>query len=211
MVLDSIKNPLLEVGKGVSVLYESAWLSSEDEAARLRAVSSLERIGGVNVVDILIHILSHDPSSSVVEGAAHSLGRAGGEKSIDALVKMARKRASLVRACAQGLGEMHTKESIESLKELLAYFEDKELLTEADEVRQVIQSVEHGEGNKAVMCIVCGQSVEEREEVVGCPICGRLAHKAHMLEWLHVHGTCPSCQHDLRESELLEPSMKTHQ
>jgi hypothetical protein len=210
-ILDSIKNPILKVEKGVGIIYDSAWLYDKDETVRRKAVSSIERIGGECVVDKLIQILSNDSSSSVLEGAVLSLGRAGGDKAIDTLVKIARKRVDLVTACAQALGEMRTQKSLEGLKELLAYCEQGGLVAEAKAVRQAIQRFKNGEGFKEVICTVCSQPIEESEEVVQCPRCRSIAHKTHMLEWLHVHGTCPSCGHNLTESELIEKAALAHQ
>jgi hypothetical protein len=210
-ILESIKNPILRVEKGVSIIYDSAWLYDKDETVRRKAVSSIERIGGECVVDKLIQILSDDSSSSVLEAAVLSLGRAGGDKSADTLVKIASKRVDLVTACAQALGEMRTKKSLEGLKELLAYCEQRELVAEAKAVRQAIQTVKHGEGYKEVICTVCNQPIEESEEVVQCPRCRSIAHKTHMLEWLHVHGTCPSCGQNLTASELIEKAALAHQ
>jgi hypothetical protein len=209
-LLDSIKDPLLKVGEEVSIVYESAWLWGTEEMRR-KAVSSLERIGGVVVVDTLIHILLHDPNNQISEDAAHSIGRVGGDDAIDALVKAAKRWANLVKSCAESLGEMHSRKSVESLKELLAYFEGGEQTLEAGMVRSVIQSVRQNQGDEESICSVCNQNIEEGEEAVGCPTCRRLAHKVHMLEWLHVHGRCPSCGHDLTEPKLLAVQVQQHQ
>lgn len=42
-------------------------------------------------------------------------------------------------------------------------------------------------------CMVCHSPVLKKDDVITCPHCGGVAHRVHMLEWLHVKGTCPAC------------------
>jgi outer membrane protein assembly factor BamB/predicted RNA-binding Zn-ribbon protein involved in translation (DUF1610 family) len=51
-------------------------------------------------------------------------------------------------------------------------------------------------------CMVCGLDVKEDESVVRCPFCGNIAHRTHMLEWLHTRAYCPECYHHLDERDL---------
>jgi predicted RNA-binding Zn-ribbon protein involved in translation (DUF1610 family) len=48
-------------------------------------------------------------------------------------------------------------------------------------------------------CMVCNLEMNKDEEALWCPFCGNQAHKAHMLEWLHVKNYCPMCHRQLDE------------
>jgi predicted RNA-binding Zn-ribbon protein involved in translation (DUF1610 family) len=48
-------------------------------------------------------------------------------------------------------------------------------------------------------CMVCNLEINKNEEALWCPFCGNKAHKAHMLEWLHVKNYCPMCHRQLDE------------
>jgi predicted nucleic acid-binding Zn-ribbon protein len=50
--------------------------------------------------------------------------------------------------------------------------------------------------------MVCKASLEKNDEMLFCPFCGSLAHKDHLLEWLHVKGYCPSCGRHLEDDEV---------
>jgi hypothetical protein len=51
-------------------------------------------------------------------------------------------------------------------------------------------------------CMVCNLPIRAGEEVARCPHCRNVAHKEHMLEWLHVRGTCPACGEHIEHSHL---------
>ncbi|WXG44345.1 MAG: FG-GAP-like repeat-containing protein [Promethearchaeati archaeon SRVP18_Atabeyarchaeia-1] len=51
-------------------------------------------------------------------------------------------------------------------------------------------------------CIVCGMEIRRGEMLVTCASCGSMAHRLHMLEWLHVHDYCPACGKHLDERSL---------
>jgi predicted RNA-binding Zn-ribbon protein involved in translation (DUF1610 family) len=51
-------------------------------------------------------------------------------------------------------------------------------------------------------CTVCNLDVKRGQDIVQCPHCGNVSHRAHILEWLHVKNTCPACNVHLSESEL---------
>nr|MDO8099295.1 RING finger domain-containing protein [Candidatus Njordarchaeota archaeon] len=53
-------------------------------------------------------------------------------------------------------------------------------------------------------CMVCNLDLKRDQEVLRCPRCGNLAHKVHILEWLHTHNYCPVCNQHLSESTLEE-------
>jgi hypothetical protein len=57
-------------------------------------------------------------------------------------------------------------------------------------------------------CMVCNLDVDSDEAVLWCPHCGNMAHKTHMLEWLHVKDYCPTCLRHLEESDLREEPVK---
>jgi predicted RNA-binding Zn-ribbon protein involved in translation (DUF1610 family) len=209
-ILDSIKNPILRIEEGAITVYDSAWLYDGDDAVRQKAVLALGRVGGDASVDKIIAIMNNDRSDAVHEAAVLSLGHIGGDKAIDPLMKIATKKANLITACARALGEIRSQKALGSLNELLSYCERKDLRAEAKAVRQAIQRAELGDSYKEIMCTVCNQPIEESEEVAQCSFCGKTAHKTHMLEWLHVHGKCPSCGHSLTDSGIVEQSARGH-
>jgi uncharacterized delta-60 repeat protein len=52
-------------------------------------------------------------------------------------------------------------------------------------------------------CMVCNLDILESDLIVRCPYCGSMAHRTHMLEWLHVKDYCPACHNHLEEENLL--------
>jgi hypothetical protein len=52
------------------------------------------------------------------------------------------------------------------------------------------------------ICVVCGIRVAESDETLRCPYCGSVAHKDHMLEWIHVKDSCPICGRHLNGADL---------
>jgi outer membrane protein assembly factor BamB len=50
-------------------------------------------------------------------------------------------------------------------------------------------------------CMVCGLQLKKLDEVLSCPYCGGLAHRTHLLEWLHVKDYCPTCRSHLDEQD----------
>jgi hypothetical protein len=51
-------------------------------------------------------------------------------------------------------------------------------------------------------CIICGLRFQDGNDTVKCPYCGGMAHRIHMLEWLHVKDYCPICLRQLEERDL---------
>ncbi len=42
-------------------------------------------------------------------------------------------------------------------------------------------------------CPICKSGISAKDETISCPACGVKAHKDHFLEYLKIHGSCPSC------------------
>jgi outer membrane protein assembly factor BamB len=67
-----------------------------------------------------------------------------------------------------------------------------------------IQGVQEKRQEKKIRsCMICNLPITSDEECLRCPHCGNLAHKVHLLEWLHVKGCCPVCRMDLHEEDLV--------
>ena len=62
-------------------------------------------------------------------------------------------------------------------------------------------------GTPQPICSVCQHSIKHGESILICPRCNSQAHRVHILEYLKVKGTCPNCEEDLDEYELLEPDV----
>jgi hypothetical protein len=58
------------------------------------------------------------------------------------------------------------------------------------------------ERTRSGVCMVCKSGLEKTDEILFCPYCGGLAHKDHMLEWLHVKDYCPTCGRHLDVAEV---------
>ncbi len=67
-----------------------------------------------------------------------------------------------------------------------------------------IQDVQEKRQAKTIgSCMICNLPITSEEECLRCAHCGSPAHKAHLLEWLHVKGCCPVCRMDLHEEDLV--------
>jgi predicted RNA-binding Zn-ribbon protein involved in translation (DUF1610 family) len=51
-------------------------------------------------------------------------------------------------------------------------------------------------------CTICGLRIQDGSDTLKCPRCGGVAHRIHMLEWLHVKDYCPICQKHLEERDF---------
>ena len=51
-------------------------------------------------------------------------------------------------------------------------------------------------------CSVCHMELGPGELFLRCPYCGSVAHRTHMLEWLHVHDYCPVCRKHLDDESV---------
>ena len=58
-------------------------------------------------------------------------------------------------------------------------------------------------GNPRPICMVCHLPIQFTDSVLLCPHCKGQAHRIHILEYLKVKGTCPHCQMNLDEHELI--------
>jgi predicted RNA-binding Zn-ribbon protein involved in translation (DUF1610 family) len=210
-VLSQIMNPILSVEKSLNTIYDGTSVHDENETVRQKAVQSLEQVGGETSVDTIIGILLHDGSEAVLERAALTLGHLRSDKAVDPLIEIAKKNNRLMTACAKALMDIRSQKALDGLMELLAYCDQKELLAERKLIGEAIGGVKFDESHKELRCSVCDQLLEAGDQVVQCPWCRDLAHRIHMLEWLHVHSECPSCGHDLTESELLQQPMQGRQ
>jgi predicted amidophosphoribosyltransferase len=65
-----------------------------------------------------------------------------------------------------------------------------------------VRSARAGGRMRSGICMVCKRGLEKGDEILFCPYCGGLAHKDHMLEWLHVKDYCPTCGRHLDEAEV---------
>jgi predicted RNA-binding Zn-ribbon protein involved in translation (DUF1610 family) len=59
-------------------------------------------------------------------------------------------------------------------------------------------------------CMICRLAFKDGDLLAWCPNCGAPAHRVHMLEWLHVKGTCPACGQHLATPELEEQLSQAH-
>lgn len=55
---------------------------------------------------------------------------------------------------------------------------------------------------KLLACEICHRAIVLEQPVVRCPACAGLFHVDHLREWLKIHGSCPTCQHNLPESAI---------
>ena len=51
-------------------------------------------------------------------------------------------------------------------------------------------------------CMVCGLAIQRSAQVAYCVHCGNVAHRLHLLEWIHVKGRCPICGEHLTEEDI---------
>ncbi|HUT81510.1 MAG TPA: hypothetical protein VMZ29_09945 [Candidatus Bathyarchaeia archaeon] len=53
-------------------------------------------------------------------------------------------------------------------------------------------------------CLVCRKQIKKGENYVSCPNCKKLAHYAHLIEWIKVQGTCPNCHTRLKIADYMD-------
>ena len=48
--------------------------------------------------------------------------------------------------------------------------------------------------NQLTLCMICWKVILDSEEIFACPTCNTIFHLPHLAEWLHIKGSCPTCQ-----------------
>jgi hypothetical protein len=66
---------------------------------------------------------------------------------------------------------------------------------------KILASVYKGELQKDDICMVCKLFLKKGDDILQCPVCERLYHKNHLLEWIRKHNNCPVCSQQLYEVE----------
>lgn len=46
-------------------------------------------------------------------------------------------------------------------------------------------------------CAVCGRDMEIFDDITGCPICQVKAHREHLIDWIGMKHSCPTCKKSL--------------
>jgi len=46
-------------------------------------------------------------------------------------------------------------------------------------------------------CAVCGRDLEIFDDITGCPICQVKAHREHLIDWINMKNSCPTCKKSL--------------
>lgn len=59
-------------------------------------------------------------------------------------------------------------------------------------------------------CMVCNLSLRTSDLPAWCPHCGNIAHREHLLEWVHVKNKCPKCGAHLNEQEVSTEPPRRH-
>ena len=208
-VIDRFTNSVIAVAKGVKTIYNATWIYDDDEKIREKAVFGLEHVDAEMALKPLTNLLRHDSSDTVREKAAQSLGRIGTPEATEVLqnalnsyIHGDRSRHGVAAACAQSLGAMRDKGSLESLRELLEIFEKKQLSAQARSVKEAIYRIQYGKDPTETICMVCNEPVEEGAELLQCPACKGVAHRDQLLEWLHVKDYCPKCHEHIDENSF---------
>jgi hypothetical protein len=71
--------------------------------------------------------------------------------------------------------------------------------------RPTLEGIKEGAGQK---CMVCKLELKDEQDIIYCPYCKGPAHISHLLEWVHMNGTCPICQMRLKEDDMLPKHFK---
>jgi HEAT repeat protein len=186
-------------------------LKNPDWEARAAAALALGYYGDESAFDPLVKVLLHDSNEVVRQNACSSLQTVGGEKAVDPLMKVienylrgVERKPDVAVAAAEALGEIESVKASKTLRELHNKLEKRGLGDESKRVSCAVKKISSAMRRKDRKCIVCNLPIKNGEELVRCPCCGNLAHKTHMLEWLHIRGYCPVCSEKVSESELEE-------
>jgi rubrerythrin len=188
-----------------------AALKNPDWEARSAAALALGYYGDETAFDPLVDVLLHDSSEVVRENACSSLITVGGEKAVNPLLKVVdnylksvEPNEAVVTAVAETLGEIGSVKASRTMRALHKMLVEQELRDDSKRVWRAIQKISSAVKRKDMKCVVCNLPLKKGEKLVRCPCCGNLAHKSHMLEWLHIRNYCPACSERITESELEE-------
>lgn len=186
-------------------------LKNPDWEARSAATLALAYYGDESAFDPLVDILLHDSNEVVRENACSSLRSVGGEKAVDPLLRVVTNylrdvetNADVATAAAEALGEIGSPRASRTLSALRGALKKKGLAEESKKVFRAVRKISSAMKIEGIKCVVCNLPVNKGENLVRCPCCGNLAHKDHMLEWLHIKGCCPVCSEKISGSELEE-------
>ena len=184
-------------------------LRNPDWEARSAAVLALGVYGDETAIEPLSQVLLRDTNEVVRENAAQSLNRIDSVRAVEPLTTIIRnylnrkeESSKLVTTCAKLLGDSGDPEALNCLQELHERLEQDGLQQESKKVSKAVSKVKTSARTVGKKCCVCNLTLSKGEEAVRCPFCLNVAHKDHMLEWLHVRGSCPVCQRHVSESEL---------
>jgi hypothetical protein len=184
-------------------------LRNPDWEARSAAALALGVYGDESAVGPLTQVLMRDTNEVVRVNAAQSLNRIDCVRAVEPLTMVIRDylkgnetSIELVMTCANLLGEAGDPEAISCLQELRERLERNGLEQESKKVSKAVRKVRTSSKTVGKKCCVCNLALNKGDEAVRCPFCLNVAHKDHMLEWLHVRGSCPVCQRRVPESEL---------
>jgi HEAT repeat protein len=186
-------------------------LKNPDWEARSAAALALGYYGDESAFDPLVKVLLNDSNVIVRENACSSLKTVCGERAVAPLLTVVNNylrgiepKPDVAIAAAEALGEIGSVQALNPLRELLKKLENRGLKYESKRVSSALKKISSGMRRKDRKCIVCNLQIKKGEELVRCPSCGNVAHKTHMLEWLHIRGYCPVCSEKVSESELEE-------
>jgi rRNA maturation endonuclease Nob1 len=52
-------------------------------------------------------------------------------------------------------------------------------------------------------CLICDLEINSNDILAGCPHCGNVFHKVHLVQWLHMKKSCPACGKHLDENQIV--------
>ncbi len=61
---------------------------------------------------------------------------------------------------------------------------------------------EQGASQRDDRCMVCNRELTPDQDIVFCPYCGSVAHRPHLVQWVHEGNPCPRCRASLDEVRL---------
>jgi predicted RNA-binding Zn-ribbon protein involved in translation (DUF1610 family)/sporulation-control protein spo0M len=79
--------------------------------------------------------------------------------------------------------------------------EPREIAAAAKSLQVKIKKSTSPKAQETETCTVCGGELKQRDDVVWCPHCGKLAHRQHLIDWIRSNKTCPACGKSLNEKD----------